>query len=252
MNSLRLLVVDDEPLIRLGIRKELSGMPSIELVGECECVAEAVEALRTREIDLVLLDVQMPDGTGFDVVRQVGPEQMPAVVFVTAYDQYAIGAFEVNAVDYLLKPFDGSRLRASVERARERLTRPAELIRHLEGLIQAQSPQWLERLVIRNGERFDFVQAETIDWIESANNYTVLHCRGKDHVFGENLSSLEQRLDPAKFSRVHRCYIVNVTRIVAASSIAGGVYELELRSGARIKTGRQHSDTIRKLLKAGS
>jgi two-component system LytT family response regulator len=251
MNSLRLLIVDDEPLIRLGIRKDLSGVPSVQVVGESDCVADAVESIRSNELDLVLLDVQLPDGTGFDVVRQVGPPQMPAVVFVTAYDKYAIQAFEVNAVDYLLKPFDGSRIRASVERARERVAQPAVLIRHLEGLLQSQARQFLERLVIRNGERFDFVQADAIDWIESANNYTVLHCRGKDHVFGENLSSLEHRLDPARFTRVHRCFIVNVTRIVAANAIAGGAFELELRGGARVKTGRQYGDTVRKLLKSG-
>ena len=149
---------------------------------------------------------------------------MPAVVFVTAYDKYAIQAFEVNAVDYLLKPFDESRLRASIERARERLSRPSALVRQLEGLIEAHEAQWVQRLVVRSGERFDFVPVDSIDWIESANNYTVLHCRSKDYVFGENLSTLEQRLDPGRFCRVHRCHIVNVTRIVAANAIAGGVY----------------------------
>jgi two-component system, LytTR family, response regulator len=251
MNSLRVLVVDDESLIRLGIRKDLAGMPSVHVVGECECVADAVEAIRSNQIDLVLLDVQLPDGTGFDVVRQVGPPQMPAVVFVTAYDKYAIQAFDVNAVDYLLKPFDESRLRASVERARGRLSRPSALIRQLEGLLQAHETPWAQRLVVRSGERFDFVQTDAIDWVESANNYTVLHCRGKDYVFGENLASVERRLDPGKFSRVHRCHIVNVSRIVTASAIAGGVFELELRGGARVRTGRQYSDGIRKLLKAG-
>jgi len=251
MNSLRLLIVDDEPLIRLGIRKDLSGTPSVQVAAECECVADAVATIRSSRFDLVLLDVQLPDGTGFDVVREVGPQQMPAVIFVTAYDKYAIQAFEVNAVDYLLKPFDGSRLRASIGRARERLSRHSTFIRQLEGLIQAHETQWLERLVVRNGERFDFVPVDSIDWIESANNYTVLHCRSKDYVFGENLTALEHRLDPGQFSRVHRCHIVNISRIVAASSIAGGVFELELRGGARVKIGRQYSEGIRRLLKPG-
>jgi two-component system, LytTR family, response regulator len=250
MNSLRLLIVDDEALIRMGIRKDLAGMPSIQVVGECECVADAVDAIRSSQPDLVLLDVQLPDGTGFDVIRQIGPGRMPAVVFVTAYDQYAIQAFEVNAIDYLLKPFDENRLRESIERARERLSRPAALVRQLEGLIDAHDAAWLQRLVVRNGERFDFVPVDSIDWIESANNYTVLHCRSKDHVFGENLTTLEHRLDPGKFSRVHRCHIVNVSHIVAAHAMSGGVFELELRSGARVKTGRQYSDGIRLLLKA--
>jgi two-component system LytT family response regulator len=252
MNSLRVLIVDDEPLIRAGIRKDLSGMPAVQVVGECECVADAVEAIRSSQIDLVLLDVRLPDGTGFDVVREVGPQHMPAVVFVTAYDKYAIAAFDVNAVDYLLKPFDERRLRESVDRARERLLRPSALVRQLEGLIESRDTAWLQRLVVRNGERFDFVPVDSIDWIESANNYTVLHCRPKDHVFGASMTALERKLDPVKFVRVHRCNIVNVTRIVAAHAMAGGVFELELRGGVRVRTGRQYGDGIRKLLKPGS
>ncbi len=251
MNSLRLLIVDDEPLIRAGIREDLDGMPSVEVSGECGSVAEAVAAIRSVRFDLVLLDVQLPDGTGFDVVREIGPPRMPAVVFVTAYDNYAIQAFEVNALDYLLKPFDESRLRESIERARERRTQPSNLIRQLEGLTEAHQTQWLQRLVVRNGERFDFVPVDSIDWIESANNYACLHCGSKDYLFGGNLTGLEHRLDPGKFSRVHRCHIVNVTRITAAHTIAGGVFELELRGGVRLKTGRQYNDVIRKLLKAG-
>lgn len=252
MNILRLLIVDDEPLIRAGIRNELAGVPTVQVAGECGNVAEAVEALRSGEFDLVLLDVQMPDGTGFDVIREVGPQRMPAVVFVTAYDKYAIQAFQVNAVDYLLKPFDDLRLRESIDRARERLARPAELIRHLESLLEARESRWPQRLVVRNGERFDFVPVESIDWIESANNYAMLHCRSKDHLFGENLTALERLLDPAKFVRVHRCHIVNLASIVAVNAIAGGVFELELQSGARVSTGRQYSDRIRKLIKGGS
>ncbi len=252
MNNQRLLIVDDEPLIRVGIRNDLAGMPSVEVAGECGCVAEAVDSIRSKQFDLVLLDVQLPDGTGFDVVRKIGPERMPPVVFVTAYDKYAIQAFEVNAVDYLLKPFDETRLRESVERARVRLSRPSALIQQLEGLIEAHETQRVQRLVVRNGDRFDFVPVESIDWIESANNYTVLHCRANDYVFGGNLTTLERRLDPGKFSRVHRCHMVNVARIVAANTIAGGVFELELQGGMRLKTGRQYSEGIRRLLKAGS
>jgi len=177
---------------------------------------------------------------------------MPAVVFVTAYDKYAIQAFEVNAVDYLLKPFDDIRLKESIERARERLSRPAELIRHLEALLEARGEQWTHRLVVRTGDRFDFVTVESIDWIESANNYTMLHCRSKDYLYGENLTALERLLDPGKFVRVHRSHMVNLARIVGVNAIAGGVYELELQGGARVSTGRQYSDRIRKLLKPGT
>lgn len=176
---------------------------------------------------------------------------MPAVVFVTAYDQFAVLAFEVNAVAYLLKPFDESRLRESIERVRGRLAQPAALVRELEALIEAHESTWLQRLVVRNGERFDFVPVDLIDWIESANNYTVLHCRSKDYVFGENLSALERRLDPEQFLRVHRCHIVNLTRLESVNLIAGSTFELELQGGARVRTGRQYAETIRKLLKAG-
>jgi two-component system LytT family response regulator len=251
MTSQRLLIVEDEPLIRAGIRKDVSAIPSVEVVGECDCVADAIEAIRSARPDIVLLDVQLPDGTGFDVVREVGPAHMPAVVFVTAYDQYAVQAFEVNAVDYLLKPFDGSRLLESLERARGRLTQPTTLIRQLEGLIEAHGSPWLQRLVVRNGEHFDFVPVDSIDWIESANNYTVLHCRGKSFVFSESLTALEHRLDPNHFLRVHRCHLVNLARIVGVNSIAGGAYELELRGDITVRTGRQYADAIRKLLKAG-
>ena len=250
--ALRVLIVDDEPLIRTGIRHDLSGMQSVHVAGECGSVAEAVTAIRSSAPDLVLLDVQMPDGTGFDVIREVGPQNMPAVVFVTAYDKYAIQAFEVNAVDYLLKPFDDIRLKESIERARERLSRPAGVMRHLEALLEARGEKWAQRLVVRTGDRFDFVPVESIDWIESANNYAMLHCRSKDYLYGETLTALERLLDPCKFVRVHRSHLVNLARVVGVNAITGGVYELELQGGVRVSTGRQYSDRVRKLLKAGS
>lgn len=252
MNSLRLLIVDDEPLIRTGIRHDLSDMQSVHVAGECGSVAEAVDAIRSGHFDLVLLDVQMPDGTGFDVIREIGSQQMPAVVFVTAYDKYAIQAFEVNAVDYLLKPFDDLRLKASIERARERMSRPVDLMRHLEALLETRGNKWAQRLVVRTGDRFDFVPVESIDWIESANNYAMLHCRSKDYLYGETMTALERLLDPGKFVRVHRSHMVNLARIVGVNTIAGGVYELELQGGTRVSTGRQYSDRVRKLLKAGA
>lgn len=251
-SALRVLIVDDEPLIRLGIRNDLSGMESVHVAGESGSVAEAVAALRSTRFDLVLLDVQLPDGTGFDVIQEIGPQHMPTVVFVTAYDKYAIQAFEVNAVDYLLKPFDDVRLRESIVRAQERLARPAEWVRHLEALLEARGEQWTQRLVVRTSDRFDFVPVDSIDWIESANNYTMLHCRSKDYLYGENLTVLERLLDPVRFARVHRSHMVNLARIVGVNAIAGGVYELELQGGTRVSTGRQYSDRIRKLLKVGN
>ncbi|HXG35124.1 MAG TPA: LytTR family DNA-binding domain-containing protein [Bryobacteraceae bacterium] len=247
---LKLLIVDDEPLIRAGIRADVEGLESVQVAGECGSVAEAVSALRSGRFDLVLLDVQMPDGTGFDVIRQVGPQQMPAVVFVTAYDKYAIQAFEVNAVDYLLKPFDDIRLKESIARAQERLAGPSELMRRLESLLEAQQQRWPQKLVIRSGDRYDFVPVDSIDWIEAANNYVILHCRTKNYLYGQTLTALEQVLDPARFVRVHRSRMVNLARVVGVNAIAGAVYELELEGGTRLSTGRQYSDRVRKLLKA--
>jgi two-component system, LytTR family, response regulator len=249
MKRFRLLIVDDEPLIRAGIRDGLSGRDDIEVAGECGSVSEAVDILRSDDVDLVLLDVELPDGTGFDVIRRLGTDRMPAVVFVTAYDKYAIQAFEVNAMDYLLKPFDQSRLLAGLDRVRGRLAPSGEaLTRRLEALIQARETNWPQTLVVRQGERFDLVSVMSVEWIEAANNYAVLHCGSVDHVFGETLTSLEAKLDPGRFLRVHRSTIVNSSRIVAVHTMIGGVYELELRGGVRIKTGRQYRENIRKLL----
>lgn len=253
MNNLRVLIVDDEPLIRSGIRNDLNGFHMTQVVAECDSVQEAVRTILSTPCDVVLLDVQMRDGTGFDVIRNVGTRNMPAVIFVTAYDKYAIQAFDVNAVDYLLKPFDDIRLKQSIERARERLSsRPADLVRQLETLLDARGERWAQRLVVRSGERFDFVPVESIDWIESANNYAMLHCRSRDFLSGESLTALERSLDPGRFIRVHRSHIVNLNRIAGVYGMPGGVYELELFSGVRVGTGRQYGDRVRKLLKAGS
>ena len=171
MKRFRLLIVDDEPLIRTGIRDGFSAREDIEIAGECGSVSEAVDVLRAGEVDLILLDVELPDGTGFDVIRRIGTDRMPAVVFVTAYDKYAIQAFAVNAVDYLLKPFDQSRLVASVDRVRAWQSGSAEaLARRLEALLQAREAQWPQTLVVRNGDRHDFVAVMSVDWIEAANN----------------------------------------------------------------------------------
>lgn len=246
MSLLRLLIVDDEPLVRAGIRRGLSTVNEIEIIGECGSGAEAIEAILSQVPDLILLDVQMHDLTGLDVVQQIGPAQMPPVIFVTSYDEYAVTAFELNAVDYLLKPFDDARLQHSVERARERIAgeRRALLADRMQALLDTRAHKWPERLAIRNGERFDLVPVESIDWIESANNYVELHCGSRQYLLGETLTHLEERLNPARFLRIHRCRIVNLARILAIHPILNGTYELQLRSGARLTTGRQYKGAI--------
>jgi two-component system LytT family response regulator len=176
---------------------------------------------------------------------------MPPVIFITAYDAYAVKAFELNAVDYLLKPFDDSRFRESIERARQRIEgkTQATLSQQLEALLESQAQKWPERLVVRNGERFDFVSVETIDWIESANNYVELHCGPKQYLMGETMTNLEHKLDPARFARIHRCRIVNTSRIVAVHPLLGGTYGIELRGGLRLTSGRQYKDVVQHLIR---
>jgi two-component system, LytTR family, response regulator len=193
----------------------------------------------------------MHDGTGLDVVEQIGPEHMPAVVFVTAYDDYAVKAFELSAVDYLLKPFDEERLNRSIDRAKKQIlsARAGDLSSQLRSLLESKAERWPDRLVVRTDEHFDLVPVSAIDWIESANNYVQLHCGTKHFLLGETLTSLAERLNPHKFVRVHRGRIVNLSRITAVHPLFSGTYEIELSGGARISTGRQYREQIQALLK---
>jgi two-component system LytT family response regulator len=251
VNSLQLLIVDDEPLIRQGIRRTLTGVEGLEVAGECDSGSRAIEAILSHRPDLVLLDVQMPDCTGLDVIRKVGPQNMPPVVFITAYDEYAVTAFELNAVDYLLKPFDEERLYAAVSRARQRISgnHHAELLQQLQALIETKERRWADRFVVRQGDRLEFVPVDTVDWIESANNYVVLHCGSKQHVLADTLTNLDKTLNPKKFLRIHRCRIVNVSRVAGARPFLSGTYQLELQNGTRLGTGRQYKDAVRQLIR---
>jgi two-component system LytT family response regulator len=250
MNPLRVLIVDDEPAIRSGIRKLLSGLPDIKVTGECQNASEAVDAIQRGGIDLVLLDIHLPDASGLDVVRSVGVELMPLLVFVTAYDEHAIEAFELNALDYLLKPLDEDHLERAVKRARERLASDGqhEVVRQLQSLLTTYRPKGPERFVVRKTNHYEFVSADSIDWIESADNYVELHCGNKTHLLNETMSGIEQRLDPKKFLRIHRCHIVNTTRIVAIHPLMSGTYELEMQHGARLTSGRNFTNAVRLLL----
>ena len=251
MTRLRVLIVDDEPLVRDGIRNGLKALPDVDVLGECSSGRQAIEAISSKEPNLVLLDVEMQDCSGLDVVRHIGPEQMPLVIFITAYDQYAVKAFELNAVDYLLKPFDEERLTNSIQRARERIAAHDQLslARHFRALLELKQPQWPERVIVHNADRFDMVPVESIDWIESADNYAQLHCGNKEYLLNETLTSLENRLDPTRFLRIHRRRIVNLSRLNTIHSLVGGIYALELRNGTRLTTGRHYRAAIQKLIR---
>jgi two-component system LytT family response regulator len=250
MKSLRVLIVDDEPAIRAGIRKLLEAMDEVHVAGECQNAAEAVSAIRQNQIDLVLLDIHLPDASGLDVVRSVGPERMPLVVFVTAYDEHAIEAFELNALDYLLKPFDDDRLERALNRARQRLSSDGQqqVISQLEKLMANYRPTGPERFVVRKTNHYEFVSADSVDWIESADNYIELHCGNKTHLLNETMSGIEQRLDPHKFLRIHRRHIVNTSRILAVHPLAGGTYEIEMQHGTRLTSGRNFTQAMRLLI----
>jgi two-component system, LytTR family, response regulator len=249
VSKLRLLIVDDEPLVRESIRNGLSSIVDVEVIGECESCSQAIDVISSQQPDLVLLDVRMQDGTGLDIIRRIGPDRMPPVIFITAYEEHAVKAFELNAIDYLLKPFDEERLAGSIRRAKERIATRFErsLASRLDSLLQTRE-KWTERLAARSGERIDVIPVDSVDWIESANNFVELHCGTKSYLVNETVSNLANRLDPGRFIRVHRRYIVNLSRLVAIHRMFGGTYEMELRSGVRLATGRQYRQTIQSLI----
>ncbi|MGH9794793.1 MAG: LytR/AlgR family response regulator transcription factor [Candidatus Acidiferrales bacterium] len=240
--KIRALIVDDEPLAHERIRTLLRKEPDIEVVAECGDGSRAVTAIEKQRPDLVFLDVQMPEADGFEVVEAIGAEQMPAVIFVTAYDEYALRAFDVNALDYLLKPFDRARFRESLERARQQLRRArdgevSERLLALLGSIRAKQ-QHRERLVVREGGRIFFLRAEEIDWIEAAGNYLRLHAARQSHLIRETMAGIEAQLDPAKFARIHRSTIVNLDRVRELLPGPHGDSTLLLRDGARLTLSR--------------
>ena len=246
-----LLIVDDEPLAREGLRMLLAGDPDVEAVDEARDGREAVAALRETRPDLVFLDVQMPEMDGLAVIREVGPENMPAVVFVTAHDRYAIQAFEVNALDYLLKPVTRERFAQALARAKARLqAQPAgeasrQILSLLETLAAPQPP--LRRLAVRAAGKTTFVDIEDVDWIEAAENYVKLHAGKASHLVLVPMSTLEKSLDPGTFLRIHRSIIVNVGRIQELEPAAHGEYVVTLPHGVRVRSGRSYHEKLKAL-----
>lgn len=231
--TVRVLVVDDEPLARAGIARLVSAIPGFEVAGTAGDGGAAVTAIETLRPDLVLLDVQMPVCDGFEVIRRVGPERMPAVVFVSAYDEFALQAFEVYAVDYLLKPFEDARLRSALSRAR---LRDADALRRLVEH---------ERFEVRTGVHVQMVAVSDVDWIEGASYYSMLHAGSEVHLVRETLQSLEARLGPARFVRVHRSALVQLDRV---RELRGGKV-LVLRDGSEVAVSRARRATVRAALR---
>lgn len=249
MNRIRVLIVDDEPIARRGVRLQLKGDPEIEVIGECANGLEAVAAIQKLEPDLVFLDVQMPEMDGFEVIEAVGVERMPRVIFVTAYDQYTLRAFEVHALDYLLKPFDRERFLKALKYARSSLDRGdfnRQLIRLLDDRLAARKP--LERLVIKSGGRIYFLNVEEIDWIEAADNYVELHVGRESHLLRETISGLAARLDPARFLRVRHSTIVNIERVKELRPLFRGEYLIVLRDGTELTSSRRYRKNLDAIL----
>jgi len=226
MAPIKALVVDDEPLARRNVTVLLTRDPDIGSVVECESGQEAIAEIRRSKPDLVFLDVQMPECGGFDVLELLGTDLPPTIIFVTAYDEYALRAFEAGALDYLLKPFDDARFDRALKRAKERL---------------AHLPQRaIERLVVRNQGQVLFVSVADIDWIEAADYYACLHVGSETHILRRSLSDLERDLGEEKFIRIHRSILVNVERIRGLELQASGEYEVVLKSRVRLRLSRRY------------
>jgi two-component system LytT family response regulator len=236
------LIADDEPLARQRLRTLLDGEPDIDVIAECSNGEEAVRAVRQQNPDLVFLDVQMPVRDGFGVLEALTPSPLPAVIFVTAHDRYALKAFEVHALDYLLKPFDRERFGKALDRARARLRQNSghDVDRRLLALLADVRPvrPAVERLIVKSGGKVSFVRTDEIDWIEAAGNYLRLHVGNDVHLLRETMSSLEARLDPRVFVRIHRSTMVNIERIRELQPSFHGDYVVSLRDGTELTLSR--------------
>jgi two-component system, LytTR family, response regulator len=252
--ELRVLLVDDEPLVRRGIRDFLELEPDVTIVGECGNGMEALEVIGREPVDLVFLDVQMPELDGIGVATALADQGGPAVVFVTAYSEHAVRAFEVNAVDYVLKPFDRERFSAALSRARSRRAEGdrEELSRRLSAVLGElkRTQGHAQRVLVRSEGRIRLVSVADIDWIEAADNYARLHVGAERHLVRETMGSLESRLDPERFARIHRSAIVNLSRIRELQPTFNGEYAVLLHSGAKLTLSRGYRDALRQRLGA--
>jgi two-component system, LytTR family, response regulator len=255
MSGLRTLIVDDEPLARDRLRQLLRDEPDIEVIGECGDGMEALEAIRSGRPDLVFLDVQMPELDGFGLLAELGQDSPPAIVFVTAHDEFAVRAFEVHALDYLLKPFDAERLQAALRRARGWLVqrgtgdlgeRLSALLADLRGAGMVGKPQ--DRLAVKSSGRVVLLKHDEIDWIEAADNYVNLHVGRESHLLRETMNSLEQRLPADRFLRISRSTMVNLDRVRELQPMFHGEYAVILRDGTRLSLSRGYRDKLSLLM----
>ena len=246
--KIRALIVDDEELARDRIASLLAEQNDVEVVGTCADGPSAVEAIERERPDLVFLDVQMPGMDGFEVIENLDRDHIPAVVFVTAHDAHAIRAFEIHALDFLLKPFDQTRFEKALERARAQLSRDksstidSRLMSLLEELRDER--KYPERLIVKSSGRVFFVRAEDIDWVEASGNYVKIHTKSEAHLLRESMKNMEAKLDPKIFVRIHRSAIVNIDRIKELEPWFHGEYVVIMRDGTRLTASRVFSDRL--------
>ncbi len=257
--KIKTLIVDDEPVARKNLRALLKDDPDIEIIGECGSGTEAVRFIRQHPPDLLFLDIQMPEMNGFEVLEETGVEPIAAIIFVTAFDRYALRAFDVHALDYLLKPFDDDRFELALRRAKSQIEQrdAGELSKKLFALLEdhgerrtkeAEEKSYTEKFLIKSSSRVFFLKAEEIDWIEASDYYVTLHAGRQSHLLRETMSELESKLDPEKFLRIHRSTIVNLCRIKQVESQPGGNYAVILKDGAQLKLSRSRRKKLEMIL----
>lgn len=247
---IRALVVDDEPLARDIIREMIRRDAQIEIAGECGNGMDAVTMIETTRPDIVFLDIQMPEMDGFAVIEAIGAKAMPAVIFVTAYDQYAVNAFKVHALDYILKPFDWERFADALQRAKSEVRRDNDLSEKLEALLRQMKKKqsYAERLIIKTNGRVVFLKTEEIDWIEAEGNYVRLHTGNDSYLQRDTIGGMETKLDPAQFPRIHRSAIVNIDRVQELRPWFQGDYCVILKDGKQLPLSRNYWDKLRQIL----
>lgn len=250
--NIRALIVDDEQLACRRLADLLASHSDIRIVAECANGADAIAAIARHRPDLVFLDIQMPEIGGFDVVATVGADRMPVVVFVTAYDQYAVKAFDIHAIDYLLKPYDPDRFRRALDRARAEIARrksgsPARSLTPLITSLHSDG-KLTDRIAVKSANRITFVTIADIDWVESAGNYVTLHIGSDRHLLRDTMRSTEQRLAPHGFARIHRTAIVNTARISELKPLFAGDYQVILNTGAKLTLSRRYKNNLKSLL----
>ncbi len=249
--KMRTLIVDDEPLARERVRRMLSKVADVEIIGETESGIETIGFIQQHKPELIILDIQIPELNGFEVLKAVGLENVKAVIFVTAYDQYAIQAFEIHALDYLLKPFSEERLLLALERARRQLDafRYEKIDEHLLSLLDSlkHEKKYAERILVKSGGRVYFLNVNEIDWIEAAGNYVKLHAGRDGHMLRETMQGIEAKLNPQQFLRIHRSTLVNINSVKELYPLFSGDYNVILKTGVELTLSRHYRERLLEL-----